>query len=163
MLRVTVEILPGGREASARTLSVAHIWNKGNSAKGTNYGVRLGSDAPDIDHKSQAYDDTNRTGELRHYPRWSASVWDLVARALQRALRESPKQQSMGAFPTHIATLVPVLKSDTISYVRLCDMPDFVRPHFEKFLSHKTCPLIESEDDPRGCAYSWDWHSFLGM
>ena len=29
MLRVTIELLPGGREASARVLSVAHIWNKG--------------------------------------------------------------------------------------------------------------------------------------
>lgn len=163
MLRVTVELLPGGREGSARTLSVAHIWNQGRSKKGNHYGIRLGSEAPDIEHNEQAYDKDNRTGELRNYPRWSASIWDLVARSLQRTLRTSPKQQSMGAFPQAVAELVPVFKSGDISYVRFQDMPDFVRPHFEKFMDHKTAPLVEEEDDPRGCAYSWDWKSFLGV
>lgn len=163
MLRVTIEILPGGRESSARTLSVAHIWNKGSSRKGAHYGVRLGSEAPGIDHNAQAYDKDNLTGELRHYPRWSASIWDLVARSLQRTLRTSPQQQSMGSFPQAISDVVPVFKSGNLSYVRFQDMPDFVRPHFEKFMAYKTAPLVEEEDDPRGCAFVWDWHSFLGM
>lgn len=162
MLRVTVELLPGGRENSARTLSVAHIWRKRITKKGASYGIRLGSEAPDIDHKEQAYDEDNRTGELRYYPRWSASIWDLVARSLQRTLRTSPKQQTMGPFPQAVAALVPVLKSGDLSYVRFQDMPAFVRPHFEKFMDRKTAPLIEEEDDPRGCAYVWDWQSFLG-
>lgn len=163
MLRVTIELLPGGREQSARTLSVAHIWNKGISKKGAHYGIRLGSEAPDIDHNEQAYEKDNRVGELRNYPRWSASIWDLVARSLQRTLRTNPKQQSMGAFPQAMSELVPVLKSGNITYVRFQDMPDFVRPHFQKFMAHQTCPIIEEEDNPCGCAYSWDWQSFLGV
>ena len=163
MLRVTIELLPGGREASARVLSVAHIRNKGRSKRGSHYGIRLGSEDPGIDHKAQAYEDGNRTGELLHYPRWSASIWDLVARALQRTLRESPKSQTLGPFPKAIASMVPVLKSGDITYVRYQDMPDFVRLHFMAFMDHKTCPLIEEEQDPRGCAYSWDWNSFLGV
>ena len=132
MLRVTVKLLPGGREA-----------------------------APDIDHKTQAYAIENKTGELRHYPRWSASIWDLVVRSLQRTLRTNPKQQSMGAFPQAIAALVPILKSGDVSYVRFEDMPDFVRPHFKKVMAKKTAPRIEGEDN-FGCAYSWDWKTFLG-
>lgn len=163
MLRVTVEILPGGREAGAKTLAVAHIWRKSLTKKGASYGIRLGAEAPDIDHNKQAYDKDNRTGELKNYPRWSASIWDLVARSLQRTLRTNPKQQSMGAFPQSIADVVPVFKSEGMSYVRFQDMPDFVRPHFEKFMDHKTAPLVEEEADPRGCAFVWDWHSFLGV
>lgn len=163
MLRVTVELLPGGREHAARTLSVAHIWNEGRSKKGAHYGIRLGREMPDIDHNAQAYDKDNLTGKLRHYPRWSASIWDLVARSLQRTLRTNSKQQSMGAFPQAIAELVPVLKSGDIPYVRFQDMPDFVRPHFQKFMGHQTVPIIEEEDDPHGCAYAWDWNNFLGV
>lgn len=163
MLRVTIELLPGGRKEGAKVLSVAHIWNKGRGKTGFNYGVRLGSEAPGIGHAEQAYDASNKQGEVLDYPRWSESIWALVARGIQKTLRTSAKQQTMGSFPASIANRVPVLNSQGISYVRFQDIPDFVRPHFEAFMDHRTAPLIEEEEDPRGCAYSWDWNSFLGV
>lgn len=160
MLRVTIEILPSGQGKKARVLSVAHIWNKGCSKRGFIYGIRLGQESPAIDHQQQAYDAANRTGELRDYPRWSASIWDLVARGIQRTLRTQTAQQSLGPLPQSIADVVPVYQNDDIRYVRLQDMPDFVQSHFEAFLANQTVPIIESEG---ACAYVWDWHRFLGV
>ena len=76
MLRVTVELLPGGRLDGRRTVATADIWRTRTGAQ-ADYEFAMGEDLlPD-----QVW-----RGVLQDYPRWSASVWDLVARSIAIAL-----------------------------------------------------------------------------
>lgn len=77
MLRVTVELLPGGHEANREVLGVIEIWNDGTSqhpSKG-NYGARS---YVKNTRRVARYDPQVIVG----YPRLSLSVWCLVRRAL---------------------------------------------------------------------------------
>ena len=73
-LKVTVSIVPGGHGAE-RQLGHLLIKNVGGGSL-SDYELELtADDLPAALH-----------GRLRAYPRWSAALWDLVARALEIAL-----------------------------------------------------------------------------
>ena len=67
MLRITVEILPGGREEGRRELARALI---GNVSMGelSKYRVRV----------TETGVEGAKIAEIEDYPRFSASLWDLV-------------------------------------------------------------------------------------
>lgn len=147
MLKVTVELWPVGRESGKRVIATADI---GRVADGehADYEARLA--------------ETNvgciGTGYVRGYPRWSASVWDLVARSIAAALAgnsdELPPRPLLPVVPMHTTP-------DGTKYVRLREIPEPARKHFERRLDGATCPLIEEDQEPRGCAYWHDWLYFL--
>ena len=159
MLRITVDHLPHGRVDKARTIARALIWNKGRDHSGHCYGVRL-SDFPDGPNIQSGVDIED--GEVRNYPRWSAPVWDLVARALHRGMQPKSKEFNLGFLPKALSEVVPVCHSQGVAYIRVADVPDFAREHFKKFLFGKMCPLIDGED-PMGCAHVQDFHRFLAL
>ena len=160
MLRITVELLPYGDAQRARVLAKAFIWNKGRDKKGYRYGVHL-TESGSMEPPSSP---SEEHAEIRNYPRWSASIWDLVARALHRGMAPASRGYNLGPLPKALIDVVPVrTTADGLTYIRLADIPEFARPHFERFLCGQTCPLIESEPDPAGCAYVHDFHRFLGL
>lgn len=92
MLRITVELLPGGRELGRRTVAVADI---ARTRSGPHADYRIDLDEENLPSLS---------AELRDYPRWSASVWDLVARAISVALtgrEESPTRPTLAVSHHH--------------------------------------------------------------
>lgn len=87
MLRITVELLPGGLEINSRVLARAELYNDGgestdgkDSIMGS-YKIRLygGTQHPNL---SKVW----RTGNVRHFPRLRLGVWDLLFRALRDAV-----------------------------------------------------------------------------
>jgi len=74
MLKVTVEILPDGRERGSRVLATAKI-GRIKSGPLADYRVEL-SEEPHGEI----------SGTLDAYPRYATSIWDLVARAVAVAL-----------------------------------------------------------------------------
>lgn len=78
MIRVTVEVLPHGREADKYTLGEANIINDGTgtSTRG-NYKYLL-------THKGRKY----RSGEIKRFPRLSKNVWVLLLRCLMDTFEE---------------------------------------------------------------------------
>lgn len=147
MLRITVELLPNGRTEGRRVLAVGEI-GRTRSGASADYRVRFGEELlPDT-----------MSGEVRDYPRWSASIWDLVARALCVALSGEealPKRPTAPDVPIHRSS-----KSD-VPYVRLREIPEPARTFFAHNIRYSTCPVVSEEPDPLGCAYAWDWESFL--
>lgn len=94
------------------------------------------------------------TAEVHGYPRWSATVWDLVARGLAVALYGS---ETVGKRPTPID--VPVHKTlDGLSYVRAIDIPQPARSAFEYRMRYSTRPGIDGENR---CYWAWDWETFI--
>ncbi len=76
MLRVTIELWPGGRESSKRVIATADIGRVRSGAL-ADYKVRL-EEMP-----------LGMVGEdviVHDYPRWSASILDMVARCIAVAL-----------------------------------------------------------------------------
>lgn len=145
MLRVTVELLPGGRESGRRVLATAKI---GRVKSGTlaDYRVALQEDVlGDI-----------AAATLHAYPRLSSTIWDLVARAVAVALtgREElpPRPQPLN---------VPIHHAGSTSYVRLREIPEPAASLFKKRIQFSSRPLIEEDSQPMDCAYSWDWLDFL--
>jgi hypothetical protein len=63
MLRVAIELLPGGREIGKRTVGVAEIVNVGGGRR-ADYKVSLTADTCNAE----------LNGMLEKYPRWTASV-----------------------------------------------------------------------------------------
>ena len=77
MLRVIVEIVPGGF-GRARRLGTMYIANDGTGdVMSGNYTVKATTDRDD-----------DRYGEVKDYPRLRTNVWRLVARALLSAFPE---------------------------------------------------------------------------
>ena len=74
MLRVTVELLPHGRDG--RPLGYAEIENISGDEKHASYLVHV---------YDEAYEEVG-TATIADYPRFSATVWDLVARGVATAL-----------------------------------------------------------------------------
>lgn len=76
MIRVTVELIPHGREALAETIAVGEIWNDGTSlVRGLgNYGFRLEDDRHEL----------LLEGKLQHHNR-AQTVWALLRRTLNAA------------------------------------------------------------------------------
>ncbi len=79
MIRVTVQLCPGGDESNPRTLGVAYIHNEGTgSADIGNYGVRL-MKSPEYAKSTGVW----RKGGVRGFPRKRLGPWDLLFRALR--------------------------------------------------------------------------------
>ena len=147
MLRVTVELFPGGRENGRSVLATADI-TRIKSGVLADYEVLL---------RDRIVGETD-LATLREYPRYAASVWDLVARGIAAALAEGKEQ-----LPTRPVRLeIPIHKStDGTPYVRMREIPEPTRTLFAHNLTGSTMTLIEGEPDPRDCAYAWDWEAFL--
>ncbi|CAN7546779.1 hypothetical protein [Caballeronia sp. LjRoot31] len=145
MLRVTVELWPGGRESGRRVLATANIGR-----------VKSGVLA---DYKVELYEDVQgrvSSATMYAYPRLASGIWDLVARALTIALAGNevlpPRPQQLD---------VPIRDPDGVSYVRLGDIPEPARTLFEKRIATSSRPVIEEDSQPIQCAYASDWLNFL--
>ena len=145
MLKVTVEIWPGGRESGRRALAAADIGRMRNGAL--------------ADYRVELHEDGQggiRSAGLLDYPRYSTTVWDLVARAIAVALtgkEELPPRPRKLDVPVHVAGNIP--------YVRLREIPEPARSLFQKRIAYSTRPVIEQDPMPMDCVYSWDWFDFL--
>jgi hypothetical protein len=147
MLRVTVSLWPCGDESRQRELLHADIGNVGGGAS-ANYCVAL------VDETGE-----RRDARLDDYPRWSASLWDLVIRAAARA---AYGEEALPARPVPISERVPVHQTaNGLNYVRVRDIPEPVRSVFCERMANSTRPLVDEDPDPFDCVYAWDWHSFL--
>ncbi len=148
MLRVTVEILPGGDERGRRVLAYADISNI-KSGPLANYKVRLSDEIlGDIG-----------TATLRGYPRMAATVWDLVVRSVAIVLTGKERLPTRPHLPN-----VPVHKSSgdrPIPYIRFREIPEPARALFKRNMRLSTCPVIDEDPEPLDCAYLWDWTAFL--
>lgn len=145
MLKVTVSIIPGGVGAERR-LGELRISNVAGGAL-ANYECFLAAD----DLPSPILVD------IKGYPRWSASVWDLVVRAIARALNGSER------LPRRPLKLdVPVLTDAAtgIGYVRMDDIPEPARSAFDRRMTGSTVPAITGETD---CVYAEDWLRFIEL
>jgi len=141
MLRVTVELIPVGRESGKRTLAVAEIANIGGASM-AHYHVELGDESPGL-----------KEADIREYPRWSASVWDLALRCISKALfgeEQLPKR------PTPVAELVPTYQDAGrhYPYVKVDGIPEPARREFGRRMSGSSVPFP-------GHAYQHDWLDFL--
>jgi hypothetical protein len=145
MLKITVEIWPGGRESGRRVLATGDIGRIKDGAL-ADYRVELHEDGQgDIESAS-----------LLDYPRYSTTIWDLVARAIAVALagkEELPLRPRQLDVPVHVAGNTP--------YVRLREIPEPARSLFQKRMAYSTRPVIEEDPMPRDCVYTWDWFDFL--
>jgi len=149
MLKVTVELWPGGRESGRRVIATADIVRIKNGVL-ADYEVEL--------HEALLEDTgVGEIATVRAYPRWSASVWHLVARCIAAALNggkeELPERPTSPEVPVHI--------SNGTRYVRLREIPEPSRTLFKRNLYGSTVPLIEDDPEPRDCAYAHDWQAFL--
>ncbi len=145
MLKVTVEILSPGRNGRGRVIAVAKIGR-------LNRGV-----APDncVELLEDLYSHRERA-MINKYPRFAASVWDLVARSIAVALTGEEKLP-----PRPQPLKVPVHRSGNTDYVRLKEIPEPVATKFRKRIEHSSCPVIEEDATPMECAYASDWLDFL--
>lgn len=145
MLKVVVELWPGGRESGRRVLATADI-ARIKSGPHADYEVRL---------QDEILGDVG-TGLLYEYPRFAASVWDLVARSIATALSGKEELPPRPQLPR-----VPVHRSGDIPYVRMREIPELARTLFLQNMHLSTMPVIEEDAEPMGCAYAWDFEAFL--
>jgi hypothetical protein len=144
MLKVTVELWPGGLENGSRVLATARIGR-----------IKDGSLA---DYRVELSEEPHGKicGTLEDYPRYSVTLWDLVARAVAVALTGKeelpPRPQQLD---------VPVRTSGNTAYVRLREISEPARSLFEKRMTYSTRPVIEEDPQPMDCVYAWDWTDFL--
>jgi hypothetical protein len=147
MLRVTVELWPGGRESGKRVIATADIGRIADGAL-ADYEARL----------SESGIGSVGTGHVHAYPRWSSTIWDLVARSICAALGgnadQLPSRPVQPDVPVHTT-------SEGTKYVRLREIPEPARTHFSRRIESKTRPLIDEDPEPRGCAYWHDWLYFV--
>jgi hypothetical protein len=144
MLKVTVELWPGGRESGSRVLATAKIGR-----------IKSGSLA---DYKVELSEEQlgKICGSLEGYPRYATTLWDLVARAVAVALTG---KEELPPRPQRLD--VPVRISGNTPYVRLREIPEPARSLFQKRIVYSTRPVIEEDPMPMDSAYSWDWFDFL--
>src|ERR1700676_1449590 len=150
MLKVTVELWPGGRESGRRVIATADIVR-----------IKNGVLADYEEELHEALLEDTGVGEIatvRAYPRWSASVWHLVARCIAAALNggkeELPERPVLPEVPVHTS-------ADGTPYVRMREIPEPARALFAKNMSSSTCTLIKEDEEPRGGVYAWDCQAFL--
>ncbi|WP_288841836.1 hypothetical protein [uncultured Deefgea sp.] len=144
MLKITVEILSPGQN-HGRIIATAKL------------GRLHGCAAPD--YAMELQEDMYRHPErvtIHKYPRFAASIWDLVARSIAVALTGEEKLP-----PRPKPLNVPVYHSGGTEYVRLDEIPEPVAAIFRKRIEYSTCPVIEDDPCPMQCAYASDWVDFL--
>ncbi|WP_434666230.1 hypothetical protein P5W99_31495 [Paraburkholderia sp. A3BS-1L] len=144
MLRVTIELLPGGRESGKCVIATADIARVSDGTLGAlaDYRVAL---------EDAVLGEVGERAIVRSYPRWAGSVWDLVARCLAAALNQDTE-----ALPPRPAKPdVTVRTNDAgFRYVRLDEIPEPTRTFFDQKLAGSGIP-------DHGCAYAHDWFDFL--
>ncbi|SOY52711.1 conserved hypothetical protein [Cupriavidus taiwanensis] len=145
MLRVTIELLPGGNACSGQVIASAELVRKHGAALAT-YAIKLREEG-----LSQ-----ERQGELHEYPRYATSIWDLVARGIAVAMTGSEQLS-----PKPVTLDVPVHRSDGLTYVRMSEIPEPAQFLFRLNTAHSTRPIIREDLTPYDCAFSWDWQDFL--
>ncbi len=140
MLKVTVELWPGGRESGSRVLATAKIGR-----------IKSGSLA---DYKVELSEDPHGKicGSLHDYPGYASTLWDLVARAVAVALTG---KEELPPGPQQLE--VPVRTSGNTPYVRFPEIPEPARSLFKKRIAFSTHPLIDEDPEPMDCVYAWDW------
>lgn len=144
MLKITVEILSPGKN-HGRIIATAKLGRLHRCAT-PDYVVELQEDL---------YSHPER-GTIHKYPRFAASIWDLVARSIAVALTGEEK------LPPRAQPLnVPVHHSGGTDYVRLAEIPEPVATIFRKRIEYSGCPVIEDDPSPMQCAYASDWADFL--
>ncbi len=142
MLRVTVELWPGGRETAKRVIATADIGRIRDGAL-ADYEVTL---------REGLLGDIGDTAFVRSYPRWSASVWDLVSRAIAAALNGG--REELSKRPQLPEVSVHVEEGSGRRYVRLSEIPEPARTFFARNIEFSGMPLP-------GCAWAHDWQDFL--
>lgn len=136
MLNVTIRLMPSGR-----VLGSMNIRNVAGS-KLADYAVRLSAEG-------EGY----REGKVHQYARFSASIWDLVARA---AIKTLTGDESFPERPDELS--VPYHYTDKdLAYVRLSEIPQPARTVFRRRMSASTRPDIE---DGQETYWAWDWEAF---
>lgn len=140
MLRVTVELWPGGRESARRAIATADIGRIRDGAF-ADYRVRL---------EEQSLDGVGDETVVADYPRWSASVWDLVARCIAAALNQGREDLP----PRPMLPMAPVHERDGRRYVRLREIPEPAQTFFRRCIANSSCPFVEDDDELKGCAYA---------
>lgn len=145
MLRVTVELVPGGHETGKRTLAIVEIGNAGGGVL-ADYDVRVSEEGVPLVTEAC----------INAYPRWASSIWDLVLRSIATALTG---EERLPERPEPLK--VPVHLDGSTAYVRFSELPEPARSRFEKRMAHSTRPVVETDPEPMGCAYLWDWEDFL--
>ena len=145
MLLITIELLPSGCADGHGALAIAEI--------GRIQGGRLGRYAVTL--REEPFGLAGE-GQLSGYPRYSASIWDLVARCIAVGLTGKEELPARPRIP-----LVPIHFSDSLAYVRLSEIPEPARALFASNIRNSACPVIAGEPEPTGCAYLWDWEDFL--
>ncbi|WP_018310099.1 hypothetical protein, partial [Cupriavidus sp. UYPR2.512] len=91
-----------------------------------------------IDMEEDLLPDQVWTGVLQDYPRWSASVWDLVARSIAVALtgrEELPPRPTIPPIPIHDS-------DGPWPYVRFDDIPEPTRTFFMHNLHGSSTPAF---------------------
>ena len=144
MLKITVEILSPG-QSHDRTIATAKL-GRLHSCAAPDYVMELQDDL---------YSHPERV-TIHKYPRFAASIWDLVARSIAVALTGEEKLP-----PRPLPLNVPVHRSDNTYYVRLDEIPEPVATIFKKRMEYSTCPVIDEDPTPMKCAYASDWTDFL--
>jgi hypothetical protein len=144
MLKITVEILSPGQN-HGRTIATAKLGRLNRCA------------APDyvLELQEELYSHPERV-TIHKYPRFAASIWDLVARSIAVALTGEEKLP-----PRPKPLNVPVHHSGGTDYVRLDEMPEPVATLFRKRIEYSTFPVIEDDPSPMQCAHASDWADFL--
>jgi hypothetical protein len=141
VLRITVEIFPGGDKSRRREIAHANIGNISQGALAL-YRVRVSESGVAVD----------KTAEIDEYPRWSASIWDLIVRPVAKAMIGNE------ALPPRPGLLkVPIYNDDGFSYVKITDIPEPARSAFLNNMHGSTRPVVEGAGS---CAFSWDWLAF---
>ncbi|MBB5428273.1 hypothetical protein HDG40_006460 [Paraburkholderia sp. JPY158] len=90
-----------------------------------------------------------RRATVAAYPRWSASVWDLVARAVAAALNEGAEE-----LPARPAEFDVPVYDDGRKYINVHEIPEPARTIFARKIEYSSVPHS-------GCAYAHDWLDFL--
>lgn len=147
VLRVTVELWPDGRESGKRVIATADIGRIADGAL--------------ADYEARLYEDglgSVRAGNVSTYPRWSASIWDLVARSICAALGGNADQ--LPPRPVQPDVRMHTTPEGT-RYVRLREISEPARTHFFRRIANKTRPVIDEDPEPGECAYWHDWLYFV--
>jgi len=145
MLKVAVEVVWPADIGSGRKVATAYICRLERNAV-SDYAVRL-IEPPFADGQERT---------LHAYPRYAASVFDLVARALAVGLTGTEELP-----PRPQAPSVPIHQSGNTSYVRLREIPEPAATYFRRRIESSGCPVIEEDSEPMQCAYASDWLDFL--
>lgn len=85
MLRITVELLPYGREDLKECLGIAKIWNDGT---GTLYKGNYKSTFSQRGRLNRIW----KTCEIKDFPRQRLGIWDLLYRSLEEIVGNRNKR-----------------------------------------------------------------------